>query len=126
MLLCSEREIVVPCVEGSSHFLFGSCSVLGSASPRVLQEATFNADVKEAFIFRRFLMFTQNGCFLSSAVKSLADKMLSFSASAVIFLCDKKFQHLVFTIKQLILIEKAVFLSQINSTKNVALCFTET
>lgn len=35
--------------------------------------------------------------------KSLADKMLYFSAFVVI-LCDKETQHLVFTVKQLILI----------------------
>lgn len=61
---CSAREIIVCCVEGFSHFLVGSCAVLGSVLPAVHQKAMFDTDCIEAFVSEGRLMFTLKGCFL--------------------------------------------------------------
>lgn len=58
---CAPREIIVCCVEGFSHFLVGSCAVLGSA---LLQKASFDTDCTEPFVSGGLLMFTLKGCFL--------------------------------------------------------------
>lgn len=65
---CASRGIIVCCVEGFGHFLVvGSCAVLGSALPDLLnrREATFDTDRIEPFVSGALLMFALKGCFLS-------------------------------------------------------------
>ena len=61
---CASREIFVCRVEGFGHFLVGSCAVLGSALPDVLQKAAFDTDCTEPFVSGGLLMFALKGCFL--------------------------------------------------------------
>lgn len=48
-VVLQERSLFVSVV-GFSHFLVGSCEVLGSALPDPLQQATFESDRTEPFV----------------------------------------------------------------------------
>lgn len=69
-VVLQERSLFVVS-RGFSHFLVGSCAVLGSALPDVLQKATFDTGRIEPFVSGGLLMFSLKGCFLepSSALE---------------------------------------------------------